>query len=105
MCIHSFFDFVIPTNSQTYFLFKDFITIVAVFITMPIIMIMHNENMSKYVAQHLQENFYSYILINIPNLCKKMFGKKKVKKFNSILPIPYTENRKNLQKMIHMMDV
>ena len=72
---------------------------------MPLVMIFHNENMSKYVAQHLQENLYSYILINIPNLCMRMFGKKKVNKLNVILPMQMVENQKRIPKMIKMMDI
>ena len=72
---------------------------------MPLVQIFHNENMSKYVAQHLQANLYSYILINIPNLCMRMFGKKKVNKFNAILPMPTVENQKRIPKMIRIMDI
>ena len=89
--INLFFNFVIPTNSQTYFLTKDFVTNLVMFVIVPLMLIIRNENMSKYVSQHISTMPYYNILFAIYNKFSAMLLNKRGKN-NSVTPLPNVEN-------------
>ena len=47
--LHLIFDFVIPSNSQSFYLAKDYTTIFFLFVAIPLVMVVKNENMLNFV--------------------------------------------------------
>ena len=88
--IHLFFDFVIPTNSQTYYLTKDFVSNLAIFVIVPLMLIIRNEKMSKYVSQHISTKQYYISLKTLYHGCIAILPTKKGR-INSVTPLPSVE--------------
>jgi hypothetical protein len=56
MWIHFFFDFILPTTTETYYLIKDFITNLVLFIGVPMTIITGHDNMEQYIRQHVTDD-------------------------------------------------
>ena len=89
--IHLTFNFFVPTNSQTYFLTKDFVTILIIFVIVPLLLIIRNKNMSKYVIQHISANQYYIMFAVMYNRCSALMPNK-ADRNNSVTPLPNIEN-------------
>ena len=90
--IHLFFDFVISIKKgQTYFLTKDFVTVLVLFVIVPVVLIIRSEKMSKYVLQHITSNQYFLILASIYERCSAMLPNKRDRN-NTVTPLPNIEN-------------
>ena len=89
--IHLTFIFFVPTNSQTYFLTKDFVTILVIFVIVPLLLIIRNKNMSKYVIQRISANQYYIMFAVMYNRCSALMPNK-ADRNNSVTPLPNIEN-------------
>ena len=89
--IHLFFDFVIPTNSQTYYLTKDFVTNLVIFVIVPLMFIFGNENLTKYVLQHISLNQFYTICNSTYQSCSAVLPNKRCRG-NHVTPLPQKDN-------------
>ena len=63
MWIHFFFDFILPTTSVTYYLIKDFVTNLVLFIGVPLTIVTGHDNMEQYIRQHVTDNsLFKFVL-------------------------------------------
>ena len=53
--LHLIFDFVIPSNSQSFYLAKDYTTIFFLFVAIPLVVIVKNENILNFVRNRFFE--------------------------------------------------
>ena len=72
---HLIFDLVIPANSQSFYLAKDFNTILFLFFAIPLSMIRKNESMMSFVESRFLRKISFNVLENLTILMKDLSSK------------------------------
>ena len=89
--IHFFFDFVLPNNSQMYFLAKDFVTNFVLFLVIPFAMVLKNDNMKNYILNNISKTKFFGILHNLSTSSFSLLNHR----HNSVSPLPSCQDDLN----------